>query len=707
MSNSISKPQKVSKTSINIIVFLSFFAITNIYGSNLSPTHGPTTGGFTVTISAEIGEFFGSSGTISIGNIPVPSADITGWFNGYIQFNCPAGVGANMQVQANSTNGGTFIPNQLFSYDAPTITAISPDTGPQAGGTTVTLFGTNFGNTTITVLVGTLPGTIAIMPNHISVSFITPAAYGVDIPVKVTVGGQLSNTIFFNYATTGNLGIGAMVPTNILSIGGNTDIMGRLGIGTIFPTAKLHIAGNMRLQDGTQAAGKVLISDATGLATWSAIAETDPQIASTLSNKIPKWNGTTLVDGLITDDGTNIGIGIVPTKKLDIVGAGGLRVSTTNSGSGNVDWIAGSFGASAGNRVVMGNINGAATISTQNSDGNNTTNLALIPYGDFNVGVGIGTLTPANKLTVNGNIDVTGRIGIGTTIPLNKIDVIGMGGIRVSTTNMGSNTIDWIAGNFGASVGNRVILGYISGAATIGAHNNDLSAWVDLVVNPDPNSKVGIGTTSPANKLTVSGNMDVTGNLGVGTNAPIKKLDISGTGGLRVSSTYTGTGSNTDWIAGNFGGIGTLALGDRVVMGNLGARATIGAHNDGLSSWASLAINPGGGNVGIGIAAPENTLDVNGSAGYGIINTTASITLNTSHHTVIIDPTNSAVAITLPGPNIASSRVYIIVNRDDSNHTITGYRPIITTPAEIPSTVIPAGSSITLQSNTNYWYQIR
>ncbi len=592
---SLSKPFQLS-------FFLALFAVTNIYGSNMLPTHGPTTGGFTITITAEVGEPFGSGGTITIGSIPVPGADIMPWGNGFIQFKCPAGVGANLQVVVNSSNGNTYIPNQLFSFDAPTITAISPDAGPQAGGTTVTLTGTNFGNTTLNVLVGTLPATIAIMPNHTSLSFTTPTGYGADIPVKVIVGGQPSNTIAFNYATTGKIGIGTTTATNLLSVAGNTDIMGSVGIGTFSPSAKLHVVGKMLLNDGTQGAGKVLTTDANGVAAWSAITETDPKITTAISNKIPKWDGTKLVDGLITDNGTNIGIGIVPTKKLDIVGAGGLRVSTTNSGSGTNDWIAGNFGTSAGNRVVMGNINGTAII---------------------------------------------------------------------------------------------------------GSHTNDLSAWADLAINTDPTSKVGIGTQAPANKLTVSGNMDITGNVGIGTNAPIKKMDINGTGGLRVSTTYTGTGSAVDWIAGNFGGIGTLALGDRVVMGNLGARATIGAHNDGLSSWASLAINPGGGNVGIGITAPENTLHVNGSAGFGIINITVSTTLNTGHHTVIIERTNNAVTITLPGPNLASNRVYIIVNRDDNDHTITGFRPIITTPAETLSTVIPAGSSITLQSNTNYWYQIK
>ncbi|WP_317896731.1 beta strand repeat-containing protein [Aurantibacillus circumpalustris] len=43
---------------------------------------------------------------------------------------------------------------------------------------------------------------------------------------------------------------------------------GAVGIGTVTPTATLHVNGTTRLVDGTQGAGKVLTSDASGNATW-------------------------------------------------------------------------------------------------------------------------------------------------------------------------------------------------------------------------------------------------------------------------------------------------------------------------------------------------------------------------------------------------------------------------------------------------------
>jgi hypothetical protein len=43
---------------------------------------------------------------------------------------------------------------------------------------------------------------------------------------------------------------------------------GNIGIGTISPTAKLEVAGQVKITGGTPGVGKILGSDATGLASW-------------------------------------------------------------------------------------------------------------------------------------------------------------------------------------------------------------------------------------------------------------------------------------------------------------------------------------------------------------------------------------------------------------------------------------------------------
>jgi hypothetical protein len=95
--------------------------------------------------------------------------------------------------------------------------------------------------------------------------------------------------------------------------------------------------------------------------------------------------------------------------------------------------------------------------------------------------------------------------------------VVGANGLTVNTTNTGSGSADWIAINAGGSAGDRVIIGNLSGKATIGGHNNGLSAWSDLTINQD-GGKVIVGgqnltpptgntTTIPPRPLVVNGSV--------------------------------------------------------------------------------------------------------------------------------------------------------------------------------------------------------
>ena len=115
--------------------------------------------------------------------------------------------------------------------------------------------------------------------------------------------------------------------------------------GYQFPT----IRGNNTQVLQTNGAGSTMWVDTTTL----AIAETDPKIASVATNKIPKWNGTNLVDGVAVDDGTNLGIGIPPSagNKLEVNGKtkttdfqmtnGATNNATLQSdASGNASWVA-------------------------------------------------------------------------------------------------------------------------------------------------------------------------------------------------------------------------------------------------------------------------------------------------------------------------------------------------------------------------------
>jgi hypothetical protein len=174
------------------------------------------------------------------------------------------------------------------------------------------------------------------------------------------------------------------------------DNLGNVGIGKIAdPQTKLDVNGKLRVT-GFQmatgaAAGAVLTSAADGNANWASFSslETDPQVGDNTTNFLSKWNGTQLVSSTVFENTGNVGIGIAPARRLDVSGTGGLRVSSTNPGTGTTDWIAGNFGGTAGDRVVMGLLNGVATIGAHNNALNAWANLSVNPGGG---NVGVGTL---------------------------------------------------------------------------------------------------------------------------------------------------------------------------------------------------------------------------------------------------------------------------------------------------------------------------
>jgi hypothetical protein len=104
--------------------------------------------------------------------------------------------------------------------------------------------------------------------------------------------------------------------------------------------------------------------------------------------------------------------------------------------------------------------------------------------------------------------------------------------------------------------------------------------------------------------------------------------------------------------------------------------------------------------VGIATAALANsTLQINGSLSTATITPSSNITLDESHHTVII---NSYISVTLPAPNSASGRIYVIKNTTNTNKTISAY--IDNTGNN--STQITAQNTLWLQSNGTAWYSI-
>jgi hypothetical protein len=85
--------------------------------------------------------------------------------------------------------------------------------------------------------------------------------------------GVISGTLNNASAFGANAKVGL---SNSMVLGDTSNV--NVGLGTGYPTRKLHVKGQVRIVDGSQAAGKVLTSDAQGNAGWAAPSYSAPGI---------------------------------------------------------------------------------------------------------------------------------------------------------------------------------------------------------------------------------------------------------------------------------------------------------------------------------------------------------------------------------------------------------------------------------------------
>ena len=106
--------------------------------------------------------------------------------------------GENIFVKPLGLGTGT---NAISSGPLPTITSMAPDTGPDTGGISVTIIGTNFTGTSVAVIMnGTNNCTINSRTNT-QITFTTEPGSGV-VPVIVRTSNGSSNSKLFTYYST-------------------------------------------------------------------------------------------------------------------------------------------------------------------------------------------------------------------------------------------------------------------------------------------------------------------------------------------------------------------------------------------------------------------------------------------------------------------------------------------------------------------------
>ena len=190
----------------------------------------------------------------------------------------------------------------------------------------------------------------------------------------------------------------------------------------------------------------------------------------------------------------------------------------------------------------------------------------------------------------------SGKVGIGTSSPSTTLDVVGT--FRSLLNNEGVSTTgdtigrDFVSGKANASC----VIGYAGEVGMIQGAKFDLTDTRILSMQPY-GGDVGIGTTSPVNKLDVMGNISSRASSGTALGAPQTFEILNGLSvGSPVSARLAFGTDNTGWQF-------------RIAKNNVGTYTDYFTITD-------------GGNVGIGTTSPGVKLDVSGS-----IRSSGSITI--------------------------------------------------------------------------------
>ena len=255
-------------------------------------------------------------------------------------------------------------------------------------------------------------------------------------------------------------------------------------------------------------------------------------------------------------------------------------------------------------------------------DSRNITNIGTLNVGTGGTvitttgigSVGIGTTNPQYKLDVNGGLRLSGALYDGSSLAGNSGQILKSTGsaiqwIDANTTNVGS--ANSIAITLDTTDASRYLT-FVSSTS----NNNVVYADTELLYNPSTNT-LGINTTSftgtSNQNLQITGGAYVSGNLGIGTTTPISKLTV--TGDVLVSGVVTATSFRGD------GSLLTGVTGTQVVFQQFTSTPVypILASNSGVSSVGiattnpnSLVFIPSTGNLGIGSTTPTSKLTVQG-----------------------------------------------------------------------------------------------
>ena len=377
--------------------------------TSINPTFGPASGTTLVTIDGT-----GFTGATAVDFGTNPATDLTSVSATSITAMSPAGT-ETVDVTVTTPGGvSATSPADQFTY-APTVTSISPTSGPLAGGTLVTITGTGFTGASA-VDFGTTPATTFTVGSATTITALSPAGTGsVGVTVMTPSGTSATSTASqFTYEAA---------PT----VAGISPIAGPLGGGTPVTIIGTGFTGATVVDFGTSPATNLdVVNDTT-------ITANSPAGTGTVDVTVTSPGGTsaTSTADQFTYEAAPTVTGVSPTFGP---AAGGTLVTIT--GTGFADVTAVDFGTSPATDVtVVSNI----MITGYSPAGTGAVDVTVTTPG------GTSAASPADRFTyaptVSGISPIAGPLGGGTLVTITGTGFTGATAVMFGINQAASVTV--------------------------------------------------------------------------------------------------------------------------------------------------------------------------------------------------------------------------------------------------------------------------
>ncbi len=566
-------------------------------------------------------------GDVGIGNTdPSTALDVTGTVNMTALSIGGTPVTATA-AELNFVDGVTSAIQTQFDAKAPTA-------GPTFTGS-VTMPGTGIWNSSGNVGIGTVSPTQKLQVNG------DILARGTSFfPPGDTATVYLGDTNhYIRSIVGGGLRIGTSGASDAISLVENT---GNVGIGTTAPGAKLDVNGQVKITGGTPGAGKVLTSDAAGLASWATPGGSSLWTDGT---GLIHYTGKIGVDTTSPEGSFQIGD---PTDDHAFKFGGTTERHHLVS---NRDMVFNTFDADGTANSVLFYFRKSST--KFNSTTGNTELMAITDGGN----VGIGTTAPGAKLDINGQVKITGG-----TPGDGKVLTSDADGLASWATAGGASELDDLSDAKTDST--SVFIGTGSGANDDGTSNSNTAVGISaLNTNTTGYENTASGFSSLSANTTGSKNT-ASGYNSLSSNTTAFGCTASGWNSLSSNTTgYHNTASGIESLSGNTTG------GDNTASGSYSLKFNTTGYSNTASGRDSLYSNTAGyNNTAIG----QNSLDSNTTGNFNTASGFESLSGNTEGSDNTAIGCYSLAANTTGLKNTAIGRHSLAANTTGSNNVALG-----------------------------------